>query len=154
MELIARKKDGIVPAYILVGIGGLALIIYGITWFNKAVSVTLVSLIGGLCLIAICVFYIVKISKTPEEIIRFDGEKLYFPEGSYYPDQIEKVHYHQAHARGFRYYSWGKLSVYFADKVLEYCFVEDVQDVHNRLLQLKMENIRKQNADDISNVDQ
>ena len=123
-------------AYILVCLFGLGFCIYGLTWKDKFMPMFILGVFGGLGLMAFGIFCLSKLLRTPKEIIRFDGEKLYFPQGSYYPWQIQHIVFREMRTRyGWRQ-TWGKLRVCVEGQTLEYYFVEDVKLAHYRLMQL------------------
>lgn len=140
MEVIARRKEGFFWVHLItVAAGIIFFIIFLYLEYKTAFSplgiamIILSSLIAGSG--AICLWEYHKISK---EIIQYDGEKLIFPQGRYAPSEIINVTYRCARSRGFSH-SWGKLTVTLSDKEIAYNYVADVEEVHNRLIQLKTE---------------
>ena len=137
MEVIARRCGGVFALYLFAAALGVVLGILGIG--STAIEdAFLTCFIPGVLVIIISVVICIRYCRVPKEIIQYDGEKLIFPQGRYAPSEIINVTYRCARSRGFTH-SWGKLTVTLSDKEIVYNYVADVEEVHNRLIQLKTE---------------
>lgn len=150
MEVIARKKGSLFGRYILLAILGVALctisIVFMVKWFEGP---ELIFLAVGALLIIIGVFGARRIQKTPEEIITYDGEKLYFADGlECSPREITNVTYKQDRSMG-RYshyqYSWGSVTVTVNGVEHTFDNTADVVDVHDLLIELMLQSREKTN---------
>ena len=149
-EVIARRKDGLLTVYAMTAVVGIFCMLISaiimLLYPSKSLHAGLISLfILGILFIPVSVVYIVKICKTPEEIIAYEKGVLYFPDCTCSASEIKNVVYRCARGRYYSYH-WGKIIIALEDRALKYDFVADVVDVHNRLIQLMMEAKEKHNV--------
>jgi hypothetical protein len=139
MEVIARKATAVQFFFFLFMLVGIVLIAMGISPPNLS-FVTI-----GLFATALGLGFWLFIKRIPKKIIRYDGKKLYFPKGeSYCIGAIKKVEYRPPYGRFQRYHTWGKLTIYVENKTLAFHYVADVQNVHNRLIDLMLKEKERQ----------
>lgn len=97
---------------------------------------------GGVCL-AFFGVVLVLVLRTPQKIAVRVDEDLYFCGQQYKLHDIVRVEYRNAHRRS-SHYPWGTLEVYFADgRTAKSRFVADVEQAHNRLIELMREYVAK-----------
>ena len=130
MEVIARKEKRTLWTFVLSMVMGVLLL--GINTYSRYLAITLL-IVGGI----IGVLYF----RQPQVFIKYDGEKLIFPQGMYAPSEIKNVTYYRGRKWNF---GNGSLKVYMADgQVFSFGFVENVEEVHNRLIALRLDNSMK-----------
>lgn len=135
METIAVKKEETLWLYMTISIVGLITCLIGCFVMNGMLFPLVVF---GIIFLVIGVVPCWQISKLPKIIIAYDGEKLFLPNNESYPlKELTKVNYEQAHARGMRY-QWGRIRLTFGEEELEYNYVADVEEVHDRLMKLRL----------------
>ena len=137
MEIIARKKSGLLLLYSFVILLG---IFMGVLSANLDEDSTErgFTLLGCVVIVIVGIIICVGILRTPKIIIQYDGEYLILREGKFRVNQLGRVNYHRAHARGF-HYSWGKIILLLDGREIVYNNVADVEDVHNRLMELRLQ---------------
>lgn len=135
MEVIARRKDSLLMLYGIITLIGLGVMIATLgggvrdtepRWFASGIVLFVVGAI-------ICI----NILRTPKIIISFDGENLILPQGRYALNELSKVNYRRAHARGIQY-GWGKLFLTIDGRQFSYNNVAEVETVHDRLMELRL----------------
>ena len=138
MEVIARRKNGLLLLYsIISSLGLIAFVKTG--GFNGAYSSrTTYMWSAGLALFVLGVIICIGILRTPKIIIQYDGEYLILREGKFKINELGRVNYRQAHARGI-HYSWGKITLALGGQEIVYKNVADVEQVHNRLMELRLQ---------------
>lgn len=87
---------------------------------------------------------LVLVLRTPQKIAVRVDEDLYFCGQQYKLRDIVRVEYRNAQRRS-SHYPWGTLEVYFADgRTAKSRFVADVEQAHNRLIELMREYVVKE----------
>ena len=137
MEVIARKKRGLLLLYSLVVIATIALGILSVGLDDDSTEKGFM-LIGCVIIAIVGLVICVGILRTPNIIIQYDGEYLILREGKFKVNQLGRVNYHRAHARGI-HYSWGKIILLLNGQEIVYNNVADVEQVHNRLMELRLQ---------------
>ena len=139
-EVIAERSKGAFALYICMSI--LCLILMGtgvILWDRGGVYYFVM---GGVCL-AFFGVVLVLVLRTPQKIAVRVDEDLYFCGQQYKLRDIVRVEYRNAQRRS-SHYPWGTLEVYFADgRTAKSRFVADVEQAHNRLIELMREYVAK-----------
>ena len=137
MEIIARKKSGLLLLYAFVILLG---IFMGVLSANLDEDSTErgFTLLGCVVIIIVGIIICVGILRTPNIIIQYDGEYLILREGKFRVNQLGRVNYRCAHARGI-HYKWGKIILLLDGREIVYNKVADVEDVHNRLMELRLQ---------------
>ena len=137
MEIIARKKSGLLLLYSFVILLG---IFMGVLSANLDEDSTErgFTLLGCVVIIIVGIIICVGILRTPNIIIQYDGEYLILREGKFRVNQLGRVNYRCAHARGI-HYKWGKIILLLDGREIVYNNVADVEDVHNRLMELRLQ---------------
>ena len=126
MEVIARKTKMTLWISVAGIVLGILLLILN-SWYL------------GISLLVICGILLPLYLRQPEIVVEYDGEKLVFPQGKYEASEILNVTYNRGRRRRFVDNS-GTLKVYFTDgKVFVFHFVENVEAVHNRLIELRLQ---------------
>ena len=138
MEVIARKKRGLLLLYSLVVIATIALGILSVGLDDEDSTEKGFMLIGCVIIAIVGVIICVGILRTPKIIIQYDGEYLILREGKFKINELGRVNYRRAHARGF-HYSWGKIILALGGQEIVYNNVADVEHVHNRLMELRLQ---------------
>ncbi len=163
MEVIARKSEHanrlitfICTIGILFIISGLILlfILIGTNSFsaddmamNFVFIYCVASLVGlGLLLFFISFIQIKRTNSLPDNLIIYNNEKLIFADGyTCCPSQIINIKYSKATIHNHNSLlpdaeqNYGTLTVYTENKTIKYYQVENVEDVHNKLLYLMKE---------------
>ena len=106
--------------------------------YTEAAIATLPIIVIG-CVICdvICIVICVWVKRTPDQIT-YENGKVDFGNGYVAPAaNITNVEYRQARARGW-HYQWGKLTVYVDDQVFVYRYIADVEEAHNRIINLML----------------
>ncbi len=135
-EVIAVKKEETLGLYITLSVVGLITCLIGCFVMN---GMLFPLVIFGLIFLAIGVVPSWQILKMPKIIITYDGENLFLPNNVTYPlKELTKVNYTQAHSRGMTY-QWGVIKLTFGEEELEYNYVADVEEVHDKLMKLRLE---------------
>ena len=137
MEIIARKKSGLLLLYSFVILLG---IFMGVLSANLDEDSTErgFTLLGCVVIVIVGIIICVGILRTPKIIIQYDGEYLILREGKFRVNQLGRVNYRCAHARGI-HYNWGKIILLLDGREIVYNNVADVEDVHNRLMELRLQ---------------
>ena len=137
MEIIARKKSGLLLLYSFVILLG---IFMGVLSANLDEDSTErgFTLLGCVVIVIVGIIICVGILRTPKIIIQYDGEYLILREGKFRVNQLGRVNYRRAHARGI-HYNWGKIILFLDGREIVYNNVADVEDVHNRLMELRLQ---------------
>ena len=156
MEIIAERKRGaskLFVACIVTGVFCLALVVV-IGIFYALGQAELEALIaGGIMMTIVGVAFLVtgivmtkKIGNLPKRILR-DGRNIDFDKGLIFTaDKIENVTYYEYKTNGTMHrnmgvhrFSYGSLTVTVNGIVLNYEFIANVKQAHNRLVELMME---------------
>ena len=138
MEVIAKRKDSLLFLYGgITALGAIILLIALIKPFNLQIQKTS-TLVAGLVLFFVGSFICANILRMPKEIICFDGENLILPQGKYPLKQLSNVNYRHARIKGVNY-RWGRIILTINGQKFEYINVADVESVHNRIMQLRLE---------------
>ena len=139
-EVIAERSKGAFALYICMSILCLILMGTGVILWDRGGVYYLV--MGGVCL-AFFGVVLVLVLRTPQKIAVRVDEDLYFCGQQYKLHDIVRVEYRNAHRRS-SHYPWGTLEVYFADgRIAKSRFVADVEQAHNRLIELMREYVAK-----------
>lgn len=139
-EVIAERSKGAFALYICMSILCLILMGTGVILWDRGGVYYLV--MGGVCL-AFFGVVLVLVLRTPQKIAVRVGEDLYFCGQQYKLRDIVRVEYRNAQRRS-SHYPWGTLEVYFADgRTAKSRFVADVEQAHNRLIELMREYVAK-----------
>ena len=126
MEVIARKTKTV----LWISVAGILLSPILLILKNWYLGISLL-VIGGILILV----YL----RQPKMMIGYDGERLVFPQGKYEPSEILNVTYNRGRRRSFAD-GLGSLKVYFTDgKLFIFHFVENVERVHNRLIELRLQ---------------
>ena len=147
MEVIARRKGGLVALYTVVLL--VCALLFGIgAWATATAEDTVPFLVGlqiffGLLLVGICLWVIIGYIRTPEVAVCYEGGNLHFA-GKYTcsPSEVTSVNYKRATARGITY-RWGKLYVTAGGRTYTYNYIADVEYAHDCILQLMLEARKK-----------
>lgn len=140
-EVIAERSKGAFALYICMSILCLILMGTGVILWDRGGVYYLV--MGGVCL-AFFGVVLVLVLRTPQKIAVRVDEDLYFCGQQYKLHDIVRVEYRNAHRRS-SHYPWGTLEVYFADgRIAKSRFVADVEQAHNRLIELMREYVVKE----------
>lgn len=141
MEILAQKKRGLIPLYSFCAIIVTAVFAsMFITYLHSAMPAIILALtlIGGVTGDVMCIVICVWVIRTPAQIT-YENGKVDFGNGYVAPaENIAKVEYRQARARGW-HYQWGKLTVYVDDQVFVYRYIADVEEAHNRIINVMLE---------------
>ena len=139
-EVIAERSKGAFALYICMSILCLILMGTGVILWDRGGVYYLV--MGGVCL-AFFGVVLVLVLRTPQKIAVRVDEDLYFCGQQYKLRDIVRVEYRNAQRRS-SHYPWGTLEVYFADgRTAKSRFVADVEQAHNRLIELMREYVVK-----------
>lgn len=139
-EVIAERSKGAFALYICMSILCLILMGTGVILWDRGGVYYLV--MGGVCL-AFFGVVLVLVLRTPQKIAVRVEEDLYFCGQQYKLRDIVRVEYRNAQRRS-SHYPWGTLEVYFADgRTAKSRFVADVEQAHNRLIELMREYVAK-----------
>ena len=139
-EVIAERSKGAFALYICMSILCLILMGTGVILWDRGGVYYLV--MGGVCL-AFFGVVLVLVLRTPQKIAVRVDEDLYFCGQQYKLRDIVRVEYRNAQRRS-SHYPWGTLEVYFADgRIAKSRFVADVEQAHNRLIELMREYVAK-----------
>lgn len=139
-EVIAERSKGAFALYICMSILCLILMGTGVILWDRGGVYYLV--MGGVCL-AFFGVVLVLVLRTPQKIAVRVDENLYFCGQQYKLRDIVRVEYRNAQRRS-SHYPWGTLEVYFADgRTAKSRFVADVEQAHNRLIELMREYVAK-----------
>ena len=139
-EVIAERSKGAFALYICMSILCLILMGTGVILWDRGGVYYLV--MGGVCL-AFFGVVLVLVLRTPQKIAVRVDEDLYFCGQQYKLRDIVRVEYRNAHRRS-SHYPWGTLEVYFADgRTAKSRFVADVEQAHDRLIELMREYVAK-----------
>lgn len=139
-EVIAERSKGAFALYICMSVLCLILMGTGVILWDRGGVYYLV--MGGVCL-AFFGVVLVLVLRTPQKIAVRVDEDLYFCGQQYKLRDIVRVEYRNAQRRS-SHYPWGTLEVYFADgRTAKSRFVADVEQAHNRLIELMREYVAK-----------
>ncbi len=139
-EVIAERSKGAFALYICMSILCLILMGTGVILWDRGGVYYLV--MGGVCL-AFFGVVLVLVLRTPQKIAVRVDEDLYFCGQQYKLRDIVRVEYRNAQRRS-SHYPWGTLEVFFADgRTAKSRFVADVEQAHNRLIELMREYVAK-----------
>ena len=139
-EVIAERSKGAFALYICMSILCLILMGTGVILWDRGGVYYLV--MGGVCLAFFGVMHVL-VLRTPQKIAVRVDEDLYFCGQQYKLRDIVRVEYRNAQRRS-SHYPWGTLEVYFADgRTAKSRFVADVEQAHNRLIELMREYVAK-----------
>ena len=132
MEIIARRKNSLFIHYAIFALVGGVFLALALV-FNK-----IYFLLGSLVIIAFALWGVIRLLRTPKIIIQCDGECLILREGKFKINQLSRVNYHTTHAEGI-HFSWGQLTLLLNRVQIVYNDVADVEYVHNRLMELRLQ---------------
>ena len=138
MEIIARRKNGVLVLYSIMSILGLIVFVASAGLSGSSSSEAENRWIAGLILMVVGGIICISVLRTPKIIIQYDGEHLILREGKFKINELGRVNYRRAHARGF-HYSWGKIILALGGQEIVYNNVADVEQVHNRLMELRLQ---------------
>lgn len=146
MEILAEKKSGLAPSYIINPIIGAILICASIADFvvglRYATDIPLVSVILsgislgvlGIAVIVLNIISFVRIKRSPD-CITLNGNQVDLGNGYIVNiNQITDVDYREARAR-YSTLSWGTLTVYVENQKLNYYYIENVRHARDRIMQ-------------------
>ena len=144
MEIIARRKGGMLFWFVLMLISGIFCTVMG---FNASTdkfgeikflaSGIVLLLLGGV----VCLLYL----RTPRIVITYDDGKLSIGGREYKPSQITSVNYRRVRMKS-GLCRWGAITIKIGEKTYRYTFVADVEGVHNRLIALIKEDVWEEGA--------
>ena len=136
MEIIAKRQGGgILTMYCIVGMLGIGCIVFSCFSSYEADVKNVLTVLGAIVAF-IGIINCTRMMLTPKVIIRYDGEALLLREGKYTLDRISQVYYEKS-SRGSYAYTWGKIVLRMDDRKIVYNFVENVEEVYNRLMDLR-----------------
>ena len=141
MEVIARKKEGLKPLFIVcIAVGALLIVGGGVCFalggYTLIPAIVLTAL--GLATVALSSLCWWKWKKMPVDVLAIEGEELVLPEGRYAFNQILNVSYRCP--LGILKINWGKVYIELENnKKVAYAFVEDVEEVEQTLLALRLQ---------------
>ena len=141
MDVIARKKKGLMPLFIVMLALGALIIGGGVVCFvmgGYSILPAIILTVLGVAMIALGAFCWWKWKKLPEEIVCVGEGKIQLPEGVYALNDLLNVSYRCP--LGALKVCWGKLYIEFENKVFAYGFVEDVAETQKALLALRLSN--------------
>ena len=138
MEIIARRKNGVLVLYSIISILGLIVFVASGGLSGSSSSEAENRWIAGLILMVVGGIICISVLRTPKIIIQYDGEYLILREGKFKINELGRVNYRQAHARR-SHYSWGKIILALGGQEIVYKNVADVEQVHNRLMELRLQ---------------
>lgn len=147
-EVIARRKNGLTGLAVFCAVLGFifAGVSIGLIFMNGGDYIIIFSnvifLLLGIFVIAVCFYVIKDIKKTPQIILTYENGVLRHVNGTFSPLQIKNVEYRRAHARGISY-RYGYLKIFLEDQTLTFKYVANVEQAHNRLIQLMLESREK-----------
>lgn len=129
--IIAKRKNEVLPLYILTAVIGVAFIT--LSFFTEIVYVIL-----GIVLLAISAYLLFVFFRTPSVIITLDDEgALHLPNDvTLLPSEIGDVSYRRASAKGIQY-KWGSVTLETYSGRYKFSFVAECEDVAKNLLELK-----------------
>ena len=136
MEIIARRRNSVLilsGVFTLIGLVLLILVVkghffYGKEWMYALIALLFLGLGASSC---------INILRTPEIIIKYDGEYLILREGKFHISVLSNVNYKCANNR-YTTFRWGKLTLHVNGKTIVYDYVDEVEYVHNRLIALRL----------------
>ena len=137
MEIIARKKSGLLLLYSFVILLGIFMGVLSVNLDEDSTERGF-TLLGCVVIVIVGIIICVGILRTPKIIIQYDGEYLILREGKFRVNQLGRVNYRRANARAF-HYSWGKIILALGGQEIVYNNVADVEQVHNRLMELRLQ---------------
>ena len=140
MEIIARKKANLYGIYLACAIIGGLVTVWGA--INLSLSPANVLYIPfGVFLSIISIHTCIKVKKTPNEIIKFDGEKLICPDGEFLINEVVNAQSRMALTRRpYWRQKWGKLTLTVKGENHVYDYVEDVEKVQQRIMEIRLQN--------------
>lgn len=139
MEVIARKKASILPLFIVALVLGGLLLLGGVVCFvvgGYSIIPAIVLTVLGVAAASIAVLAWRLWKKTPTEIVCLENDTLHILGGSYAVTEIINVTYR--YPLGISKIGWGKLGIEMHGKKCVCYFVDDVVDVQQRLLSLRL----------------
>ena len=144
-EVIARRKGGLLLLYGFCFLVGIGVVVSGLYQAKKPDGQAgEIIILGGIILIVSSLIICISWLKTPKIVVVYDGERILLPKRSCLPSEITNVNYKCASARGV-HYRWGKLIIFVNGQPYTYRFVADVEEAHDRLIALRLQNERKEN---------
>ncbi len=151
MEVIARKQFGVGLQGFICMILGLGLVGLGF-WSIMSENIDKMEQVGlfFVCFllgsaVSICgLIQLIIALISPGEIITYKDGKLSFKKTEFSPSQIKTVEYKPAFSR-WHLARWGRIKVFLSDgQVLSNNCVAQIEQVHNRLIELMTEHISKE----------
>ena len=148
-KVIARKK-ALVAVYMLPLVIGIVMAACGGVLLalclreGREIVAAVFLIVLGAVLIAASVVVLVQICRLPEVIAVREGDELVFLGERCRLCEIARVEYRRAHMR-YGTYAWGKLMVAVRDgREISCNYVADVEQAHNRLIDLMREYAAKE----------
>ena len=141
MDVIARKKNGLIPLFVIFLTLGALIVGGGVVCFvmgNYSILPAIILTVLGAAIIALGAFCWLKWKKLPQEIVCVGEGKIQLPEGMYALNDVLNVSYRCP--LGALKVRWGRLYIEFENKVFAYGFVEDVAETQKALLALRLSN--------------
>lgn len=155
MEIIAeRKKSAANIVIICIVIGAICCVAFpiflavmyfiGETELDALIAGGITFAIVGIAFLVSGIVILKQTRSLPQQIVR-EGNNIDFGNGLICTaDKIENVTYHEYRSRnGMHRSSYGRLNVYVNGTVLRYEFIANVEQAHNRLIQLIIEAAKK-----------
>lgn len=139
MEVIARKKEGLLPLFITVLALGIACIGGGVVCFvvgGYTIIPAILLTVLGVAAVFLAGLSWFKWKKLPTEIVRIEDEEMQLPIGKYSLAKVINVSY--ACLLNIQKIGWGKLCIEMHDKKYVCYFVEDVEEAAQRLRALRL----------------
>ena len=139
MEVIARKKEGLLPLFITVLALGIACIGGGVVCFvvgGYTIIPAIVLTVVGVAAAGVVTLAWITWKKLPAEIVRVEGEEVQLPKGKYCLAKVINVS--ASPLFGIQKIGWGKLCIEFNDKKCVCYFVQDVEEAQQRLRALRL----------------
>ncbi len=139
MEVIVRKKSGLMPLFVICIALGVLCIGGGVFCFvlgGYSIIPAIVLTILGIAAATLSLLGLWNWKKMPTEIAYVVEEKIQLPEGRYAFNEISNVSYRCL--LSVLKVRWGKLYIEINGKVFAYAFVEDVAETQQLLLSLRL----------------
>lgn len=144
MEVIAQKKKSLIVFYAVLAVLGLAVFTLGIVFYvfsfwelngDQQFGIICILCIGLIDML-VYVFLCFRVRFTAG-IITYDGKKIDFGNGHIdTPSRIINVEYHKSYFTQ-KTDAWGWLTVIGVDFVFKYYYIDRVEEVCNRLIEIK-----------------
>ena len=145
MEIIAKKKKSLIAIYAVLAVCGLAILAVGIALYyivsfweldGGLWALLIMILCGGPLITVIFTFLCFRVRFTAGTIT-YDGKNIDFGKGHIVsPARIRNVEYRKGYFSQ-RPDAWGFLTVFTADFVVKYYYIDRVEEVSKRLIELR-----------------